>query len=160
MRANSDRYTLGGQTTQSRRSRFGAARIASISGPLSARDPCIFQLPATSLRRMSYDDPRCLIPARPKGLGPQNGAVPFLGARMIATWPVPRNGQIAPSGRRGLGRGGGPARVRQLVGTPAHVGCVTAFDHDADHRLGAGGAQNHPPLALLFFFYAPPRAVQ
>src|SRR6185312_4254097 len=51
-RATSLRYTKGGQMTHSTSARLREASTASTSGTFCAREPCIFQLAATNLRRM------------------------------------------------------------------------------------------------------------
>src|SRR5689334_7732859 len=117
-RETSARYTKGGHT-QTSADEFGSlCTMDSTSAAFSAREPCIFQLPAMIWRRIC-EAVEAVSAAQKRGA-------------MIAA---------GPSGRNATYHGG------DFLGTSQGIGLVPGLHHDADDRFGPGGAKHHATVA-------------
>ena len=135
-RATSCRYTNGGQTTHCGRWPRRAPASSSMSRAFSAREPCIFQLPATKGWRMQS-----------RLLG---GKPPVVkGARCIAAPATRRSALNDPPYRACTGLRATAARHRRrpVPRRRPWSRLVPALHHHPDDRLGARGPQHHAPLA-------------
>src|SRR5205823_2878477 len=109
---------------------------ASTRRALSAREPCIFQFPTTTGRRMERPQP-----GRARD---DSDALP------LAQWNAPQRGatvgKSSPHSEVTSG-GRGFHYFREFRGGRARVALVAPLDHHADHRFGARGAQNDTALS-------------